>query len=667
MNRDKNLIIYINNIPTIVPNKATIIQACNQIGLELPRFCYHDSLSISGNCRICLVEIEKLPKPQVACSFPVLNNIKVYTNTPILKKSRESILEFLLVNHPLDCPICDQGGACDLQNQSFKYGNLRGRFFRPKRGVENKKLSPVVKTVITRCIHCTRCVRFAVEVAGVKDLGTILRGSKTEIGLYTSKIFNSEVSGNIIDLCPVGALTNKVHSFKTRPWELKKVESIDTTDHLGSHITIEIKGSSVFKTVPRICIDINEEWITDKARFAYEGYQKNRVLIYYFYKNDCFQNFSSSLLAINTIYKYIKSHSNIQVIFGRNTDYYSLVFGYFICKEYGWEFLSENLNNHYEINSNFYQSTIALNNFKNIKLCLILGTNPRVESSLTNLKIFKSTKTINIKTAYIGNYCDLQYPSNNIGLSINNFIKLFLGISKISKLIFTNTLVIYGDTFTRRIDSHSILSIVIKLQKLKKEKILNLFRIPIGTGSVTNSYLAFLSIPISFDNFYRNIALPHYIIGLQNINYLNNTYLNSKTLIFENSHSRDLPIKPKFTIPLRTLYEGKGDFLNYQGKIQQYIGINSNLTCFESFQSVKIQDHIFLINIYNSSKITKSFFSSKNSYIIGFIGFFNSKICITPLKNLVDDYYRTDIITIFSTTLTKLVLNIIRTYWSFKN
>lgn len=260
-------LVYINAIPVYVLPGTTVIQACEQIGITIPRFCYHDLLQIAGNCRMCLVEINKSPKPQASCGLPVIDQIRIYTDTPLVKKAREGVLEFLLLNHPLDCPICDQGGECDLQNQALKHGNKRSRFGFLKRRVEDKNLGPVIKTVITRCIHCTRCVRFASEIGGVEDLGTTLRGNKTEIGTYVKKKLNSEVSGNIIDLCPVGALTIKPHTFLSRPWEIEKVQSIDHSDSLGLNILIETKRKRPVRILPKPNRRINLDWLSDKARF----------------------------------------------------------------------------------------------------------------------------------------------------------------------------------------------------------------------------------------------------------------------------------------------------------------------------------------------------------------------------------------------------------------
>jgi NADH dehydrogenase (ubiquinone) Fe-S protein 1 len=222
--------VTVDGMDVLVENGSSVLQACEVVGIEIPRFCFHERLLIAGNCRMCLVEIEKSPKPQASCAVPVMPGMKIFTNTPLVKKAREGVLEFLLLNHPLDCPICDQGGECDLQDQAMIFGSDRSRFFERKRGVEDKNLGPLVKTIMTRCIHCTRCVRFATEVAGVEVLGTTARGIDTEIGTYVEKMFESELSGNIIDLCPVGALTSKPYAFTSRPWELRNTESVDVLD-----------------------------------------------------------------------------------------------------------------------------------------------------------------------------------------------------------------------------------------------------------------------------------------------------------------------------------------------------------------------------------------------------------------------------------------------------
>merc|ERR1719457_24424 len=251
------------------------------VGVEIPRFCYHDRLSIAGNCRMCLVEVEKAAKPVAACAMPVMNGWKVKTNSDFTRKAREGVMEFLLVNHPLDCPICDQGGECDLQDQSMAFGSSRSRFvdvkFDGKAAFENKNIGPLVKTIMTRCIQCTRCVRFGNEIAGVEDLGTTGRGGDMQIGTYVEKMFKSELSGNIIDICPVGALTSKPYAFTARPWETRKTESIDVMDAVGSNIVVSTRAGDVMRVLPRLHEEINEEWISDKTRFAYDGLKRQRL------------------------------------------------------------------------------------------------------------------------------------------------------------------------------------------------------------------------------------------------------------------------------------------------------------------------------------------------------------------------------------------------------
>src|SRR6186713_776923 len=262
-----------------VPADFTLLQACEMAGAEIPRFCYHERLSIAGNCRMCLVEVKGGPKPVASCAWGVRDcrpgpkgePPEISTRSPMVKKAREGVMEFLLINHPLDCPICDQGGECDLQDQAMAYGIDRNRFAENKRAVEDKYIGPLVKTSMNRCIQCTRCVRFSAEVAGVEELGAIGRGEDMEITTYLERAMTSELQGNVIDLCPVGALTSKPYEFKARPWELTKTETIDVMDAVGSNIRVDARGREVMRILPRSNDDVNEEWITDKTRFVWDG------------------------------------------------------------------------------------------------------------------------------------------------------------------------------------------------------------------------------------------------------------------------------------------------------------------------------------------------------------------------------------------------------------
>ena len=270
--------LKVDGVEVEVPAGATVLQACEAAGKEIPRFCYHERLSIAGNCRMCLVEVKPgPPKPQASCALPAADNQEVRTDSPMVKKAREGVMEFLLINHPLDCPICDQGGECDLQDQSVAYGKGHSRYDENKRAVTEKYMGPIVKTVMTRCIQCTRCVRFAEEVAGVEEIGAVYRGENMQITSYMEKAVTSELSGNVVDLCPVGALTSKPYAFEARPWELRKTPSIDVMDAVGTNIRIDSRGRQVLRVLPRVNDDVNEEWASDKTRHAVDGLVRKRL------------------------------------------------------------------------------------------------------------------------------------------------------------------------------------------------------------------------------------------------------------------------------------------------------------------------------------------------------------------------------------------------------
>ncbi len=270
--------VKVDGVEIEVPQGATVLQACELAGKEIPRFCYHERLAIAGNCRMCLVEVKPgPPKPQASCALPTAEGQEIFTTTPGVRKAREGVMEFLLINHPLDCPICDQGGECDLQDQAMAYGRGHNRYDENKRAVTEKYMGPVVKTFMTRCIHCTRCVRFMEQVAGVEDIGAIGRGEDMEITSYLEHALSSELSGNVVDLCPVGALVSKPYSFEARPWELRKVPAIDVMDAVGTNIRLDARQREVMRALPRLNEDVNEEWASDKTRHAVDGLLRNRL------------------------------------------------------------------------------------------------------------------------------------------------------------------------------------------------------------------------------------------------------------------------------------------------------------------------------------------------------------------------------------------------------
>lgn len=397
----------------------TIIQVCDQVGIEIPRFCYHDRLKIAGNCRMCLVQVEGgPPKPAASCAFPAADGMVVNTNTPMVKKAREGVMEFLLANHPLDCPICDQAGECDLQDQSMAYGRGASRFSDNKRSVKDKDIGPLVKTEMTRCIHCTRCVRFLSDVAGVEELGMVGRGEKAEITTYVEKSLSSELSGNIIDLCPVGALTSKPYAFTARSWELVKTESIDVLDAVGSNIRIDSRGKVVMRILPRLNEDINEEWISDKTRFSYDGLKLQRLDKPYIKKEG-----KLTPVSWEEAYFIIKEKFNqtnpdeIAAIAGDMADCESM----FLLKEllnnkgcYNHDCRQDGSKLSNDVRASYVFNT-GIAGIEQADLCLIIGSNPRWEAPIINARIKKCTINNNLKIALIGEKTDLTYKYDYYG------------------------------------------------------------------------------------------------------------------------------------------------------------------------------------------------------------------------------------------------------------
>ena len=402
-----------------VPAGATVLQAAEAAGIEIPRFCYHDRLSIAGNCRMCLVEIEKTPpKPISSCTYPAAEGMVVHTDTPMVRNGRRGVMEFLLINHPLDCPICDQGGECDLQDQAMGYGMDHSRYAENKRAVKEKYLGPLVATAMNRCIHCTRCIRFVTEVAGVPDLGATSRGEAMEVGPYIEKALTSELSANIIDLCPVGALTSKPYAFASRPWELSKTDGIDALDAVGCNIRIDSRGPEVLRVLPRLNEDVNEEWLGDKSRFAIDGLKRRRL-------DKCWVRRDGKLIgatwpeafaAIAAKFKGLPGE-RIGAIAGDLCDAESMVALRDLmtalgspnldCRQDGAK-LSTARRDHYVFNT-------QIAGIEDADAILLIGTNPRREAPVLNARIRKAYVSGNARIGLIGAETDLTYPLTHLG------------------------------------------------------------------------------------------------------------------------------------------------------------------------------------------------------------------------------------------------------------
>jgi NADH-quinone oxidoreductase subunit G len=410
--------LTVNDVEVEVEDGSTVLHACEAAGVEIPRFCYHDRLSIAGNCRMCLVDMERAPKPIASCAMPAGDGMVIRTDTDRVKKAREGVMEFLLINHPLDCPICDQGGECDLQDQAMGYGLDGSRFSENKRAVDNKHMGPLISTVMTRCIHCTRCVRFATEVAGVPELGAIGRGESMEITTYLEKTLASELSANVIDLCPVGALTSRPYAFAARPWELNKVETIDVMDALGSNIRVDARGAQVMRVLPRLNEDINEEWISDKTRYATDGLRRQRLDKPYARGRDGRLHpvsWDEALKSLATALRKAKPNA-IGAIAGNQADAESL----YALKSLMTRLGSPNLDCRQDgakIGGNragyLFNSTIA--GIDDADALLIIGSNPRIEAAVLNARIRRNWLSSRMPVAVVGPKVDLTYDAFFLG------------------------------------------------------------------------------------------------------------------------------------------------------------------------------------------------------------------------------------------------------------
>lgn len=455
----KNISFKVNDFQYTINNKLTLIQACLKNKVDIPRFCFHEKLSIAGNCRMCLVEDLKQVKPLASCAINVSNSMSIYTNTLKVKKARESVLEFLLANHPLDCPICDQGGECDLQDQSIVFGSDRGRFYEFKRAVEDKDCGPLIKTIMNRCIHCTRCVRFSNEVAGVNILGITGRGSRMEIGFYIENLMRSELSGNVIDLCPVGALTSKPFAFTSRPWELKSYNSIDILDSLHSNIRVDVRGTKIMRVLPRVNYDLNEDWITDKVRFSYDSFRRQRLYDPMVKVGDVFFKigWKKALLFLKKVFSNFTGSNNISSFIplrGYMGDYLDLetvyLFKKFLLLNGSNFFLPNTQNSLSNDLTSFYSFNTPLIKLNESDFCMLVDLNLRVELPLVNSKIKQLVSKKMLPVFVIGFYSNFNYFVKHISSSSKTLLQVLEGShwlsTKVSKKFSSKPILLIGDS-----------------------------------------------------------------------------------------------------------------------------------------------------------------------------------------------------------------------------
>jgi len=567
--------LKVNDTEVEVEEGLTVLQACEKAGVEIPRFCYHEKLSIAGNCRMCLVEMEKSPKPIASCAMPAADGMVIKTNTPKIEKSRKGVMEFLLANHPLDCPVCDQGGECDLQDQSMFYGIDKSRFKENKRSVPDKNMGPLIKTQMTRCIHCTRCVRFATEIAGVPELGAIGRGEDMQITTYLEKSVQSELSGNVIDLCPVGALTSKPYVFEARPWELKKTETIDVMDAVGSNIRVDTYDWEVKRILPIINEDINEEWISDKTRYACDGLLNQRLDTPYIKYNNKFENASW-----DEVYKIIKSkiqNTHKDKICGFVGDLTNMETS-FIFKEFFDRTIGTNK---YESRSNqrFVDNTVrenylfnsTINGIEDADFILLVGTNPRYEATMLNARIRKAYLNNNTKIVSLNDVGDLTYPYKSLNGKNQTINEIFENKSEISKEIINSKkpMIILGESFLNTKSSKSFFYLI-KDFLYKNNKFSNSWNpfniLSVDAATVGNFDLDVINKDQDLvKDLKENKFDIVYLVGQDNLNFDK----KNEFVIYQGSHGDKGAEIADIILPGSAYTEQSGHYTNLEGKIQK--------------------------------------------------------------------------------------------------
>ena len=657
--------LKVNDIDIEVEDGLTVLQACEQAGAEIPRFCYHEKLSIAGNCRMCLVEMEKSPKPIASCAMPAAEGMIIKTNTEKVEKARKGVMEFLLANHPLDCPVCDQGGECDLQDQSMFYGIDKSRFKENKRYVPEKYMGPLIKTQMTRCIHCTRCIRFATEVAGVPELGAIGRGENMEITTYLEKSMESEMSANVIDLCPVGALTSKPYVFEARPWELKKTETIDVMDAVGSNIRVDTYDWEVKRVLPRINEEINEEWISDKTRYACDGLKNQRLDKPLIKNNGNFEETSWQNVYKKILEKISKSSPDkIVGLTGDMTNMETM----FICKRLfektlNSKFLDSRSKNTYvnfENRCNYiFNSTIE--GIEETDLLLLIGTNPRFEATILNSRIRKSYLKNKTEIFSLENIGDLTYPYKVLENDIEVINKIIKNEHELSDKIISSKkpIIILGQSI---LNSNNGAYVFEELKKyLKSINKINdnwnsLNILPINASDVGAHDLGIFSSNDGSNKTLKKIQDNDteiiFLIGQDNLKFKK----NNEFIIYIGSHGDRGAEIADIILPGAAYTEQDGYFTNLEGKLQKAFKA--------SYPPGEAKEDWQIINELSSAIKGNALFNNKEELLKSMHDYLNTKNNINfavPAYNFKDekilvediDYYYSNTIARASKTMSE--------------
>jgi len=557
----------------------SVIQVCDRAGVEIPRFCYHDRLKIAGNCRMCLVEVKPgPPKPQASCALPAAEKMEVFTNTPMVKKAREGVMEFLLINHPLDCPICDQAGECDLQDEAVAYGNGASRYHEHKRAVEPKYMGPLVKTEMNRCIHCTRCVRFVDEVAGSPELGAIGRGEHMEITSYLEKALTSELSANIVDLCPVGALTSKPYAFLARPWELKKTESIDVLDAVGSNIRIDSRGEAVLRILPRLNEEVNEEWLADKSRHACDGLRVQRLDRPYIRKNGKLQvaSWDEALSTIAAQMKKLKPQE-MAAVTGNLADVESMLalkdlmkaagVTNLDCRQDGAK-LDVTSREHYIMNT-----PIAA--LEKADVVLFIGTDVRHEAPLVNTRLRKAYLRNGMQAFNLGAGQDLTYPVTQLGENPQLLNELASGYHAAAQALKNakNPVVMVGVSALAREDGAEILRSALAIGAFCQREGWNGFNVLHNAAARVGALdIGFVPQQGGQDmaGIIHSIAEGGvkflYLLGVDEVD---TTYFGDAFVVYQGHHGDIGAHRADVVLPGAAYTEKNGTYVNTEGRVQQ--------------------------------------------------------------------------------------------------
>ena len=566
-----------------VPNGSTVFQACQTAGREIPHFCYHERLSIAGNCRMCLVEIEKAPKPVASCAYPVADGMVVKTDTEVVRNARRGVMEFLLINHPLDCPICDQGGECDLQDQAYSYGRDGSRYRENKRAVKDKYLGPIVKTVMTRCIQCTRCIRFCSEIAGTPELGAVSRGENMEVTNYIEHTLTSELSGNLVDICPVGALTSRPYAYVSRPWELRKTDSVDALDALGANIRVDSRGSEVLRVLPRINDDVNEEWLGDKSRHSVDGLKRRRLDRPWVRRNGRLQpaSWPEAFTAITERLRGLPG-DRIGAVAGDLCDAESML----ALKDLMAALGSRNLDCRQDGAAldvgrrEFYLFNSSIAGVDEADAILIVGSNPRREAPVLNARIRKRWVQGDCPVAVIAPEADLTYGALQLGDSPAALAALARGEGEFAKALADakRPMVIVGQGALARDDGAAVLA--------------QAWRLAAGVGALTAEWHGFNvlhqaasrvgALDLGFLPGEGGKALPAMLDGgvdllwLLGADELDTSRIPASTFVVYQGHHGDRgAARADVILPGAAYTEKNGTYVNMEGRAQRgYLAVN---------------------------------------------------------------------------------------------